>query len=55
MVKYFFEFRPVLHNGHEDGFYEVLKLKSDYKVKMKADALLIKNEMDGGDFLKIQS
>ena len=53
MVKYFFDFEPALHDGHDLDFKMVKKLKSEYKVRMKAGALKIKNEINMMDFAAI--
>lgn len=48
MVNNFFECQEV---EHHEGYYEVIQIKSTQaKVKMKADALLIKNNITIGKF-----
>ena len=58
-VQQYFEFTPVVtdgSHGHSDNapFFYVHKVKKDQKVKMKADALLIKNKMKPSDIESIR-
>jgi len=55
MVKYFFDFDPTSHEGHDYGYKMVKKLKNEYKVRMKADALMIKNNINMTEFNDIKS
>jgi len=59
-VQHYFEFTPVPvdseHNHKSDNapFFYVSKVKKDQKVKMKADALLIKNKLKPSDIESIR-